>query len=144
MNKSIKDLNAELAKAAQSIVQKSQEDLVTREFTEAMMPSKDALHELDSQGGIMVLVKGTLEDKTDFYAYISIHPSKYMAFLEAEKVGGYKLTDYGTVLASGKGKEPSAEVVKEMEEVYGANHDFESDYIQATRNQLAKLPQENT
>lgn len=77
--------------------------------------------------GILVLVSGTLKDGSAHYAYASIPPSKYNAFKKAEAAGSFKLEEYGKILAHGKGKEPSQEVKRRMEDEFGANHYFEEE-----------------
>jgi len=91
------------------------------------MNIKSLTDNFDNNIGIITLVTGHIEDGKPYYAYAIIPPSKYLAFKEAEKHGDYDLADYGEIIAHGHGAEPSAEVKKEIEEKYGANHEFEDE-----------------
>jgi hypothetical protein len=93
----------------------------------------DTLTQMDESMRILTLVKGTLADGSKHYAYVSIPPSRYQAFKEAETKGNYNLAAYGTILSHGKGSEPSADVKKRMEKDYGANHHFEKDLHELTK-----------
>ena len=83
------------------------------------------LQQLDEEMQLLVLVTGELQDGSSHYAYVSIRPSRYAAFKEAEQKGNYDLGEYGTILTHGAGA-PSEDVKMEMEEKYGADHMFES------------------
>jgi hypothetical protein len=87
---------------------------------------EEILWQMDEDVQILTLVQGTLADGGAHYAYVSIPPSKYMAFKQAEAKGNYNLRDFGKVLHHAKGK-PSAEVQKQMAEQYGADHRFEEE-----------------
>jgi len=76
---------------------------------------------------ILTLVTGTLRDGSAHYAYASIPLARYMDFKLAESRGGYRLEDYGEVVAHGEGLEPPAEMRRRMEEERGANHLFEEE-----------------
>ena len=84
------------------------------------------LRALDEEVQLLTLVTGTLEDGSAHYAYVSIPPSKYQAFKEAEARGNYDLAEYGTILKHGAGV-PSEEVKREMEAQYGADHMLEEE-----------------
>ena len=73
------------------------------------------MQQIDEEVNILVLVSGTLEDGSAHYAYVSIPPSKYVAFKQAEAAGHYNLADYGTILHHGAGKQPGADVQQQME-----------------------------
>ena len=85
------------------------------------------MKQVDADLQILELVTGQLADGSDHYAYVSIPPSKYIAFKQAQAAGQYDLADYGLILQHGPGLVPSAEVQKEMEEKYGADHHFEEE-----------------
>ena len=85
------------------------------------------LRQVDADLQILELVTGQLADGSDHYAYVSIPPSKYIAFKQAQANGQYDLADYGLILQHGPGLTPSAAVQKEMEEKYGADHHFEEE-----------------
>lgn len=114
------------------------QDKQAKEAIEAIMPSEAELKEADENVDILVLTSGTLADGGDFYAYVAIPPSKYQAFLEAEQAGNYNLAEFGEILASGDTLEPPAEVAKEMEEKYGANPNFEEEFVEALQDELKK------
>ena len=84
--------------------------------------------------GVLVLVKGRDARGESHYAYAAITPSKYMAFQAAQAAGAYNLSDFGAILHHGKGLEPSLEVQKELEEKYGACHDFAEKLMEAMKN----------
>jgi hypothetical protein len=93
--------------------------------------SEDELFRLmDEDVQILVLVQGTLADGSPHYAYVSIPPSRYQAFKEAEASGNYDLAAYGKILAHGAGKEPTSDVQSRMRQEYGANHRFEEEINQ--------------
>jgi len=98
---------------------------------------------MDADIAILVLVQGTLTDGTSHYAYVSIPPSRYMMFKEAEASGNYNLAEFGKILMHGKGKEPPHDVQKQMETEYGANHCFEEQLIQWVEA-LQQLPKKET
>ncbi len=101
------------------------------------MNEKNVLHHIDSNLDMIVLVSGTLDDGTPHFAYVSIPPSKYDAFKEAEAKGNYRLAEFGTILRHGKGLKPSAEIEQEMIENYAVSHQFEKAF-QATRKILSE------
>jgi hypothetical protein len=91
------------------------------------------LKQMDEDVNILTLVGGTLADGREHYAYVSIPPSKYEAFRAAEAKGNYNLADFGKILFHADGREPSAQVMKDMEEKYGANHRFEEELETMTK-----------
>ena len=101
-------------------------------------PTEELLKQMDEDVQILTLVTGTLEDGSAHYAYISIPPSKYIAFKQAEAKGNYNLRDYGKVLHHGKGHSTAA-VQKQMEEQYGANHHFEEELEEMMAKMQAAL-----
>ncbi len=101
-------------------------------------PEEELLKQMDEDIQILTLVQGTLTDGTEHYAYVSIPPSKYAAFKQAEAKGNYNLHDYGKVLHHGKGR-PSAAVQKQMEEEHGASHRFEEEFNEMVAKMQAAL-----
>ena len=81
--------------------------------------------------GMLVLVKGRDASGGAQYAYAAIAYERYDAFLGAQAAGAYDLSAFGTVLFHGSGAEPSAHIRTEMEEKYGAVHDFETQITNA-------------
>lgn len=109
-----------------------------------LAPTEEELKKADETVGILVLTAGKLMDDSDFYAYLSVPPSKYMAYIQAEQRGGYMLSDYGEILAFGEGSEPPDEVKKEIEEKHGANHNFIAEMREAVRAELLKMGKLNS
>ena len=88
-------------------------------------PSREELLEADEEVGIVQLVTGKTGKGEDFYAYISVMPSKFEEFMLISRAKeAMNLPEFGEVLESGFGTEPSAEVKKMMEEKYGVDHDY--------------------
>ena len=92
------------------------------------MPSAEDLKKADESGArIFLLSIGKNEDGEDQYTYISVLPSKLIPFKEAEAKGGFYYEDFGEILASGIGSEPTEEVKQMMEKKHGFNHNFEGE-----------------
>lgn len=69
----------------------------------------------------IVLIYGLLEDGAPFWLYAAVKPSKYQAFLAAQKDGTlnlYEFKPYGEIIVSGKGKTPPDEVTLKVAEMY--------------------------
>lgn len=72
------------------------------------------LAEADAHLFILVLVHGKVQDRP-YWAYARIPPSRYLAFREAERQGGYNLSDFADeILAHGPGNEPPSHMAEEM------------------------------
>jgi len=102
------------------------------------MPPKEELEEADKSSAILMLIKGKRKGGGPFYAYLAVPPSKILAFKAAEAKGNYMLDDYGEILAYGDEAEPPADVVKEMQEKYGADEDFEQKVLEAVKKAAAE------
>ena len=103
------------------------------------MPSNEDLKKADEAVSIMVLVRGTLATGDEFWAYLAIPPSKYLAFKQAEAAGGYAMSDYGQVVEMGIGEtEPAADIKRKMEQEYNVNHSFETDVRKKAEELQAK------
>lgn len=99
------------------------------------MTGQDGL-QIDDHIGIIVLVRGERDDdegaREPFWAYLSVPPSKFEEFKEAEASGVYNMNDYGEVLKYGLGEsDPPPEAVQEMQDEYGINPDIEKITTQA-------------
>jgi superoxide dismutase len=94
-------------------------------------------HDNGLMPGILVLVKGRDASGNPQYAYAAIAFEKYDAFLDAQASGTYDLSAFGTILHYGEGQEPPLKVQKEMEEKYGALHDFEQQLMAAMKDATA-------
>lgn len=101
--------------------------------------SKEDFKEADSKVGIVEICSLTTEDGKDFYAYISIKPSKYEEYRRVnENRETVDLNEYGRILYKDWGKGPSADVRRMMEEKYNVNHNFEAEFTQ----ELQKIEKE--
>ena len=69
----------------------------------------------------ILLVRGENPDGGSIYAYVAVRADRLESFMEAQKSGMFYPEDYGVIIESGEGN-PSAEVMKKMEEEYGFNH----------------------
>lgn len=69
----------------------------------------------------IVLIYGLLNDGGSFWLYAAVKPSKYQAFMAAQKDGTlnlYEFMPYGEIIISGKGKSPPDEVTLKVAEMY--------------------------
>jgi hypothetical protein len=69
----------------------------------------------------IVLIYGILKDGDPFWLYAAVKPSKYQAFLAAQKDGTlnvYEFAPFGEIVVSGKGKSPPDEVTLKVAEMY--------------------------
>jgi hypothetical protein len=82
---------------------------------------------------ILLLSRGYTTDGQAQYTYLSLPPTKLIAFKEAEAEGNFSYEDFGEVLYSGEGLEPPDEVKKEMEKKYGFNHNFEEQLMEKAK-----------
>jgi hypothetical protein len=73
---------------------------------------------------IIILCRGKDENGKPIWAYLCMKPSMASAFKCARERGGFDIEDYGTVLESGNGEEPPAELKVRMERDYAVNHAF--------------------
>lgn len=74
----------------------------------------------------VVLVYGLLEDGGPFWLYAAVKPSKYAAFLNAQRDGSlnlYAFDPFGEIIVSGKGKSPPDEVTLKVAEMYQTEPD---------------------
>lgn len=88
-------------------------------------PSAEQMEQADDNIGIVHLFSGKTGKGEDFYAYISVKPSRYEEFLLIARAGEeMNLEEFGKILKKGFGKEPMPDVVQHMKEKYGIDHDF--------------------
>src|ERR1700691_3029656 len=88
--------------------------------------SEDQLKKADEEVSLIVFVNGKRPDDSAFWAFLAIPPSKIMGFKKAQQLGeSFLLDEYGEIIKHGVGKEPPTDVVKEMQENYGFDPDFE-------------------
>lgn len=97
------------------------------------LPTNEELKEADNQISILVFSKGEMVNGDPYWAYTMVPPSKYIAMKEAEVSGqGFDLEEFGKIITYGIGaNDPPEEVVKEMQEKYGANAEFEKYAVEA-------------
>jgi hypothetical protein len=69
----------------------------------------------------VLLVRGENPDGDPVFAYVAVRADRLDAFMEAQQSGTFYPEDYGVIIESGEG-EPSAEIVRKMEEDYGFDH----------------------
>jgi hypothetical protein len=71
------------------------------------------------------LISGKTGKGEDFYAYVSILPSRYEDFTLISRAGEQMdIKEFGEVLLKGFGKKPPPEIRRQMEERYGVDHSF--------------------
>ncbi len=80
---------------------------------------------------LIILCRGKDALGGSIWAYLCIKPSMASAFKEARERGGFDIADYGTIIESGDGEEPAANIKLRMERDYGVNHQFEQDLLDA-------------
>ncbi len=75
---------------------------------------------------IIVLIYGLLESGGPCWIYAAVKPSKYQAFLKAQKDGHLNVYDfkpYGEIIVSGDGKSPPDDVTLKVAEMYQTSSD---------------------
>ncbi len=80
---------------------------------------------------MIILCRGSSAENKPIWAYLCMKPSMASAFKFACERGGFDIGDYGTVLESGSGESPPAEVQARMEREYGVNHMLENQWLAA-------------
>jgi hypothetical protein len=82
-----------------------------------------SLSALEDDESIMVLCNGKLPDDKEFYAFVNIKAARLVDFYDAIREGrDIRLGEYGEVIRSGEGLEPSAEIRREMETEYNLDY----------------------
>ena len=82
-----------------------------------------SLNALEEDEAVMVLCNGKLPGGADFYAFVNIKAAKLVDFYDAiREERDIKLGEYGEVIRSGEGLEPSDEVRHEMEKEYNLDY----------------------
>lgn len=100
---------------------------------------KHFFREADKKIGIVELCTGQTSLGQNFFAYISILPSKYEQYKQAQSFGQVMdLTEYGEILEAGMGINPPEKIMREMEEKYNLDHSFEDNF----KKEIAKLHEE--
>jgi hypothetical protein len=81
--------------------------------------SPEELKIADSHAGFVHLVSGKTATGEDFYAYISVLPSRYEEFMLISRAREeMNLHEFGRVLEAGFGKEPPRDVQEDMAACY--------------------------
>lgn len=91
----------------------------------------------DEPPAIIILVTGEDAESQPQWAYVKILAQNYVPFKTAEEKGNYNLSDYGTILKSGRGKTPPDSIRKEMHEQYGCEEDFEESLAKMMEEAIA-------
>jgi len=85
---------------------------------------------LDEKATILELCCGTTSNGEPFFAYLNIPPSKYVDYKSKQENGeSIDLAEFGDIICTGWGEEPSADIKKEVEETYGADHTFQEKFL---------------
>lgn len=118
-------------------IQESGERLiVTRQSAQRKEITKE---DVDTACGIIDLCTGTTDTGKEFYAYVSIPPSKYAAYrakqLRQEEMD---LEEFGEVIHSGWGTSPPPDIMAEMEHIYHVIHTLEDQMREAVNKKLAE------
>ncbi len=83
------------------------------------------LSETDDDYAVMELISAIKQDGTKVWAYVTIKPSLYMKYCQKIHTGEQiSIMDYGEILQTGDGESPPEVVRLDMEERYGADHEF--------------------
>ncbi len=102
--------------------------------------SLDELLEADKVVSMIEFCTLHTEDNKQFWAYVAIPPSKYLEYRKKHEQGGsLNLFEYGEVIKTGWGANPSDETVQEMKEKYGTNKAFEKKFIQSLTSRIDTL-----
>ena len=97
----------------------------------AELPPLSAQSMADLLCTLIILCRGKDAENSPIWAYLCIKPSMASAFKAARERGGFDIADYGTILESGDGEEPPANIKRRMERDYGVNHMFEQQLLDA-------------
>ena len=99
------------------------------------LPSQEELLKADNDAAILTYSHGTM-DGNPYWAYVAVKPSKYREFSRRSAAReSLVFKDYGTVLAGGFAASPPAEVVREMQEKYGADPAYEDKLVAEANKQ---------
>ena len=84
----------------------------------------EEIHAADQSVGIVHLVSGKTAEQRDFFAYISVKPSRYEDFLLISRAReDMDLEEFGDIIYAAHGH-PTDDVRREMEEQFGVDHNF--------------------
>ncbi len=81
----------------------------------------DSKPNTDDLTRIIALIYGMLESGSPFWLFAAVKPSKYQAFLAAQKEGAldlYHFDSYGEIIISGEGKAPPDDITLKVAEMY--------------------------
>lgn len=76
---------------------------------------------------IVELVSTYSSDRGWEFSYLRIAADRYRAFKEAAESRPLELTDFGDVLFTGAGRNPTPELASFFEAVWGIDHDLETE-----------------
>ncbi len=90
--------------------------------------SQEELVETDAHAGIVHLVTGKTGAGQDFYAYISVLPSRYEDFMLISRAREQMdLSEFGEIIESGFGAVPPKDVRRKLESRYDIDFTFAAD-----------------
>lgn len=103
------------------------------EILDDFIPTEEDFAQADKEVALVQFATGKFKDDSDYWAYVSIPPSKYVAFKEAEESGKpICFEDFGEIIAEGSGTAPPDDVREEIETKYGLDSELESKIEQAS------------
>ena len=75
---------------------------------------KHTLNEQNKKAGVVELFSGNTGDGKEFYAYLSVFPTKYVEYVERQECGKTtNMHEYGSILKTGWRKTSSKEAQQE-------------------------------
>jgi len=102
----------------------------------------DQIKLMSEKTAIIHLVKGEIEGKS-VWAYLAVTPSKYDDFMtQHAQQKNYDMCDYGDILHSGYGDEPSAEDVQYMVNEFNIIPDIEKQIIETVDKMISTPPKQ--
>lgn len=99
------------------------------------MVGKNLIKLGDTKGKLVMFTAGLSDIGRPAYAYVLLYSGKYKSFLDAVENGNFDVSDYGQILGSGEGFEPSETIQQEMEEKYDVRYELDDEL----RAKLKKL-----
>lgn len=96
------------------------------------------LTEVDDDYAVMELISAAKQDGSRVWAYVTIKPSLYMDYSRKILNGeSLSIMDYGEIIQTGEGESPPDVVRADMEERFGADHEF-SEKLKKTIQEYVK------
>ncbi len=82
---------------------------------------------LEENAFIITLLHGNDVLGDEYWIYLAVAVEKYDAYRLAAGLGDFDPEEYGTIITSGEGTHPPAEIREEMVRKYHLSEDFEND-----------------